>query len=307
MRSLPLPAVRIGNASSMILNLRHPATAAAAYRSGGFVFGTGTDSEDRIVGSKTEANALSGGARADIILGGPLGDELWGEGVFFPAVFPNPPITADLRGADTIFGFDGADSVHGDWGDDVVVGGQGNDILSGDDGHDQLSGSAGDDYLLGGDGRDTLRGGQGNDTLLGGKGADLLAGGAGADAFVVGATVDGRPEAGRDVISGFVQGEDRIDLSAVNHYSMFYGEHYDAAFSFAGEAVFVTPPLEGPGSAGPGQLRCEFRGSTTVVQIDVAEAKSFIAHALTSGPDGEVDAEIVLLGRYHLTAADFVL
>ncbi len=75
---------------------------------------------------------------------------------------------------------------------------------------DLLFGGNGDDPLNGGLGDDTLLGGAGADTLLGGVGFDTLTGGVGADIFSYAAR-----QFDQDVISDFVQGVDRINLSAL--------------------------------------------------------------------------------------------
>ena len=95
-------------------------------------------------------------------------------------------------------------------GDDTLVGGGGNDMLMGGDGDDTLMGGDDDDTLMGGDGDDTLTGGDNNDTLNGGAGDDNLTGGGGEDTFVF-SPEDGNAD---DIITGFVAGDDKIDLSA---------------------------------------------------------------------------------------------
>jgi hypothetical protein len=69
----------------------------------------------------------------------------------------------------------------------------------------------------------------------------------------------------------------------------------------------VDYPDDSDPSDMPGQVRYEFRGATTVVQLDVAEARGSDERGITVWADGVPDAEIVLLGRHHLTAEDFVL
>ncbi|MFN3644647.1 MAG: Calx-beta domain-containing protein [Gemmobacter sp.] len=99
--------------------------------------------------------------------------------------------------------------------DNDRAGGRGADLMTGTDlpealygrgGRDTLMGLGGNDTLAGGRGRDVLDGGDGNDRLIGGPGNDLLTGGAGRDVFVF------RGDAGRDVITDFTPGEDRLDL-----------------------------------------------------------------------------------------------
>ncbi|EKA4522431.1 cadherin domain-containing protein, partial [Vibrio cholerae] len=93
--------------------------------------------------------------------------------------------------------------------DDMLIGGAGNDILFGQGGNDWLDGGVGKDTLYGGSGNDTLIGGEGNDILIGGLGSDILTGGSGEDLFK---WVDGDLDGGRDRITDFKIGEDKIDL-----------------------------------------------------------------------------------------------
>ena len=76
---------------------------------------------------------------------------------------------------------------------------------------------AGNDLLNGGSGNDTLVGGAGNDTLIGGLGKDVMTGSAGKNVFVfVSAKDSSVDKAGRDVITDFKSGQDKIDLSALS-------------------------------------------------------------------------------------------
>ncbi len=65
-------------------------------------------------------------------------------------------------------------------------------------------------FINGTAGRDTLVGTPGDDVINGGEGADTLTGGAGSDVFVYTSMRDGA-----DVITDFLPGTDRIDLSAL--------------------------------------------------------------------------------------------
>jgi Ca2+-binding RTX toxin-like protein len=78
------------------------------------------------------------------------------------------------NGADIILGFAGNDTLHGNGGDDILHGGTGNDTLNGHDGDDILYGDSGNDTLNGHDGDDILHGGTGNDTVNGGAGNDVV-------------------------------------------------------------------------------------------------------------------------------------
>ena len=72
---------------------------------------------------------------------------------------------------------------------------------------DILTGTTGDDVISGLGGIDLIDAGAGNDTLIGGAENDVLTGGDGADSFVFGA------EDGADIITDFISGTDRIQLS----------------------------------------------------------------------------------------------
>lgn len=124
----------------------------------------------------------TGGAQGDRLIGNAFNNVLTGNG-----------------GNDRLFGNEGNDTLLGGTGNDTLDGGRDNDSLDGGDGHDTLIGGAGNDILMGGAGNDRLSGGLGNDTLTGGLHADVFAFGA----------ADG----GRDVITDFQDGVDRIDLS----------------------------------------------------------------------------------------------
>ncbi len=84
-----------------------------------------------------------------------------------------------------------------------------------------MSGGDGADTLFGGVGDDTLTGGFGNDVLEGGAGIDILTGNDGGDFFFFGAPSDGVAVSsniafqfgGQDVITDFVSGTDKIEIS----------------------------------------------------------------------------------------------
>lgn len=141
-----------------------------------------------------------------------------------------------------------------------ATGGSGSDRVSGFENligssrADKLTGSNGANVLTGGAGNDTIAGGGGNDRLVGEAGADRLNGGTGADIFDYnGVTESGITNATRDVISGFVRGQDRIDLStidaiastATNNAFTFIGTR---AFSAAGQVRYVYDAASGTGT-----------------------------------------------------------
>ncbi|NJP11706.1 MAG: hypothetical protein HC866_21400 [Leptolyngbyaceae cyanobacterium RU_5_1] len=121
------------------------------------------------------------------------------------------------NGNDVIYGGTGNDTLNGDNGDDLLFGesgtnrlfgGNGNDVIYGGASSDVIDGDNGDDRLFGGAGNDVINGYHGDDSLIGGAGADTLDGEAGDDTFIFAAGF------GSDVINGFTDGVDTIDLTA---------------------------------------------------------------------------------------------
>lgn len=162
-------------------------------------------------------------------------------------------------------------------GNDTVDGGSGNDLVDGGSGHDIVRGGTGDD---------TLRGGAGNDTLDGGAGGDAIDGGDDAgrrDRFIFfNMSESGVGSGNRDVITDFVSGEDRIEISRFDADLTQGGKQ---SFIFVGAAAFTNTA---------GELRYEQVGGNTIVQADV------------SG-DGLADFEIELRGTMSLIASDFLI
>lgn len=173
-----------------------------------------------------------------------------------------------------------------------IVGGSGNDTLNGStkanslyggDGKDILNGKEGHDYLVGGDGNDNIKGYGGNDTIIGGAGRDVMYGNAGADVFIYLDASDSTVGGQRDVISGFVNGQDIIDLSAIDAIA----GGGDDAFNFIGSSSFA--------GAGAGALRAYVTGSgVLLVEGDI-------------DGDGNADFQIQITGTTFMTSADFIL
>ena|GEM_PF-45076 len=186
----------------------------------------------------------------------------------------------ELRGGagdDRLRAGEGDDRLQGGFGDDVLRAGRGDDWLAGGSGADSLAagggddtlhGNAGDDLLHGGAGEDRLSGGDGADMLFGDAGADRLRGGAGADTLTGGADRDvfvlDAPEAGGDLITDFVHGEDVLRFGA-------------EGFGIAGAAVDFRgfaggdDPVSGNAAfiydAGTGQLYFDATGGDTADQL----------------------------------------
>jgi len=151
------------------------------------------------------------------------------------------------------------------------------DTLTGTAAAERMLGLGGNDKLSGNAGADTLDGGAGADRLTGGLGADLLIGGAGADRFVFASPADSTAAAA-DVISDFVHGSDKLDLTGID--AVAGGSNN--AFRWIGAAGFSAA----------GQLR--YDATSGVLQGD------------TNG-DRIADLQIQLQPGLGLTAGDILL
>ena len=100
----------------------------------------------------------------------------------------------------------------------------GSDASAGDSNatHDNLEGNSGANVIDARAGNDLVDGGGGDDTITGGRGNDTLTGGSGADTFVF-ASGDGK-----DTITDFSRGADKIDLSAYRSLDFVTAKEGDA-------------------------------------------------------------------------------
>jgi Ca2+-binding RTX toxin-like protein len=156
--------------------------------------------------------------------------------------------------------------------------GAGYDTLSG---FENLTGSQFNDTLTGTTGANAIIGGAGDDKITGGGGADTLTGGADADLFIFKVAADSAPTA-PDVVTDFVAGTDKIDLSLI-----------DANSSLSGNQAFLFGD-NNPNVVARSVTWYESDGNT-IVQADV------------SG-NNVAELQIVLLGTgLNLQATDFIL
>lgn len=191
--------------------------------------GAGTSSDgdvltaiEAVQGSNVGDDELFGSASVDHLFGFGGDDVLSGRG--------SSDIIHGGDGADTIDGGDHADFLLGQGGNDAVHGGAGDDNVQGGAGDDTLSGDDGNDRVFGADGNDVLSGGLGDDHLRGGIGEDTLMGGQGADTFHFSAA------SGRDVVSDFEVGTDKIDLSDLGEIESVA----DLQFAASGNGTLIT-------------------------------------------------------------------
>lgn len=163
----------------------------------------------------------------------------------------------------------------------VFEGGSGSDALFGSRYADTINGFAHNDILLGGLGNDTLNGGAGNDTLWGNAGLDTMTGGSGADVFAFQFAADSPMTGARDRIMDFEQGIDIIDVRKVDAKDDVANNQ---TFEFIGRDQFDNR----------GQVRYVYDGDNTKLAFNI-------------DLDANAEFQIVLVGHYVLTAADFIL
>ncbi|WP_050532839.1 M10 family metallopeptidase C-terminal domain-containing protein, partial [Pseudaestuariivita atlantica] len=254
-----------------------------------FVFGNdGADSLSGDAGNDTLSggdgvDTLRGGAGDDILDGGAGGDVIdGGDGydiVSYASAtrsvrvdLQNPNISFNDAAGDTFLNVeefqteDGIDQLRGDAGDNIFrTGGV----------SDRLYGRAGDDMLFGEAGADAFYGGLGADIMTGGDDAGRR------DRYIYfNAAETGVGAGNRDVVTDYVAGEDRIELSRID---ADLTQGFKQRFDFIGDAAF---------SGTGGELRFEQQGGITLVQAD-------------RDGDGVADFEIELTGTHTLTTDDF--
>ena len=173
---------------------------------------------------------------------------------------PNDDILKGGKGVDWLWGEDGDDHIYGGEHTDYLFGGGNHDYLFGEDGSDHLYGGTGSDELSGGHGNDFLYAGNADGTgvevsnfLWGGFGTDLLTGGNGSDRFYYQYKNESEID-NPDVIVGFTDKDDVIDIEAIqelplplgNYYvedTIDYGAGYEAAKAYA---LSVFDYFDGP-------------------------------------------------------------
>jgi Ca2+-binding RTX toxin-like protein len=195
---------------------------------------------------------------------------------------------------DTLIGIeDVTGSAHGD----LLIGNADANTLIGGAGVDGIDGRAGNDTIIGGTDLDYLRGGLGADTMTGGVGQDLFFWGTAADSGV--------GAGNRDVITDFVAGVDKIDLSEIDALT-YLGTDNDG-FRFIGAAAFTTGGLGSIPNLSEVRASFDAASNQTIVQINVQTSAPGVISASWLNSDLVVDLEIALAGNVTLAASDFVL
>ncbi|MCE3272491.1 MAG: lipase, class 3 [Ramlibacter sp.] len=236
----------------------------------------GNDGDDVLFG-RAGNDTLEGGAGEDILVGGDGNDS-------YVILDANALIveTSATGGTDTVRSW--IDVTLASYVEHLVLLGTAAMNGTGNALNNKLTGNTAANTLTGGDGDDTLNGGGGADTLVGGAGKDVMAGGAGNDVFDFNTLAEmGTTGATRDVISGFVSGQDKIDLSTL-----------DANTATAANNAFRSLVV---GGAFSGAFT-----STAALYYDSA------AKVLYGNTDGDAAAEFAIqVGGTSLVAGDVIL
>lgn len=264
--------------------------------------GTGNGLNNRLTGNSGN-NRLDGGVGADTLLGG-AGSDTYLVDNLGDRVFETTATTSSVNagGTDTVLSsvtfnlnaYAGVRFVEKlTLTGNANINGTGNmlaNVMTGNSGNNRLDGGAGNDTLLGGAGHDTLRGDVGNDILQGDAGRDILTGGLGNDRFVfrsVSESATGTSTA--DVITDFLRGQDRIDLSTID---AFAGTSRNDAFVWRGTGAFT--------SSTQGEVRYQqFNNAGT--------SNDYTMIWIDNDRDTGVEMAIRLTGLHNLNAADFIL
>lgn len=197
---------------------------------------------------QTEGLAISGGTRADRIIGTQAADTLsggggndtltGGNGLDRFDVEAGTDTITDLKAGETLTIAAGATAIATGIVDftRIAVSGAGTLSIAGTASGESIKGSAGQDSISAGDGNDTLYGFAGHDTLDGGNGIDLLSGGAGDDLLLAqdsDALIDGGQ--GHDTVrfSAAVTTLNLRDADLVNVESVELAYSGNAAYDFS--------------------------------------------------------------------------
>ena len=157
--------------------------------------------------------------------------------------------------------------------------------LTGDVLNETLTGDAADNVLEGFDGADSIYGGEGNDTLIGGTEADLLTGGAGEDVFAYTDRSHSLKAVHKDVITDFVIGEDKIDLSAIDVTGFGSGENVvRISYSTVNDVTYIKNDYDDPvtGTRFEVVLEGDYRALS---DDDFIFAEQEESNAMTAGDD----------------------
>ncbi|QJW83670.1 calcium-binding protein [Ramlibacter terrae] len=174
-----------------------------------------------VLTGNTGANVLDGGTGADTMAGGTGSDTYYVDNAKDGITGES---SASSGGVDKVFS-SVSFSLAGDYVEQLALTGTSSINATGNGMANLLTGNSGKNVLLGD---------AGNDTLQGGAGADSMTGGAGAERFAYMAAADSTTSA-RDVITDFLRGTDKIDLS---QFDANAGKSGLQDFTFIGSQAF---------------------------------------------------------------------
>ena len=246
---------------------------------GNLIIGRGTIIENAIGGSGNDtlignsaANTLNGGAGADALIGG-LGSDIY-------ITDGRDTITeAQNAGIDRVQS--SATHTLGAHLENLTLTGSG--AING-------TGNTLNNVITGNGGNNILNGGAGADTLIGGLGNDRLLGGSAADSFIFRSVSESSTGAtSADVITDFVRGTDKINLSAI-----------DAFASTSANDTFIWKGTAGFNSTTQGEVRYQKFNKAGI-------ANDYTMVWIDNGADTVVEMAIRLTGLYDLAASDFIL
>ncbi len=230
---------------------------------------TGSKYNDTLTGNAA-ANVLNGGAGADTMTGGNGNDTYY---VNHASDVVNEVLAG---GTDTVFSTLLAYTLRANVEKGVVQGTVAGN-LTGNALANTLTGNTAVNQLNGGAGNDTLNGNAGNDILIGGAGKDMLTGGAGHDVFKFNTLAEsGLTATTRDVITDFVRGQDKIDLSTLDANTALAGNQAftgligaNVAFTKAGQLKLNAGVLYGNTDAdAAAEFSIALTGITTLANTD---------------------------------------
>lgn len=230
---------------------------------------TGSKYNDKLTGNAA-ANVLNGGAGADTMTGGNGNDTYY---VNHASDLVNEALAG---GTDTVYSTLLAYTLRANVEKGVVQGTVAGN-LTGNALANTLTGNATANRLTGGAGNDTLQSNGGNDILIGGAGKDVLTGGAGNDVFDFNTVAEsGLTATTRDVITDFVRGQDKIDLSTIDANTALAGNQAftgligaNVAFTKAGQLKLVAGVLYGNTDAdATAEFSIALTGITTLANTD---------------------------------------
>ena len=226
---------------------------------------------DNTLNGNNGANTLDGGSGADVMTGKAGNDTYMVDNI------GDQVIELASQGTDKVistisFSLVGLEVEHLELAGSGATNGTGNGYAN------ILTGNGGNNVLDGGSGADTINGGSGDDTLFGGAGTDQLTGGTGSDTFSFRSISESGAGNGRDVVSDFVSGTDKLDLSAIDATAL--SGDGDQAFVFVGSSAFSN-------------IAGEARFDNGLLQADV-------------NGDGIADFEVALTGVNTITLSDLV-